>query len=76
MAKTKSTRGRQTRAAKKGRSGAKPKSAARGKKKSAKPAAKKRRVAKPKARGSRGTASTVTSTVWPGLPPGYFDRAR
>jgi len=71
MAKTKSTRARRAPAVKKkATSRTKPRS-------KAKPALKaaKKPAASSKARTTRAV-STATAGVWPGLPPGYFDRAR
>jgi hypothetical protein len=82
MAKKKTAQGQRARAAKTGRSKttSKPRARTVAKKRttsrSAKPVSKKRTAAKPKARTVRATALATPAGVWPGLPPGWFDRAR
>jgi hypothetical protein len=75
MAKPKSLRAKAARGSTKPRSASKPK-ATRAKAKGAKkPAAKARTGVKSKP-ARTAAAAPVSGHVWPGLPPGYFERSR
>jgi hypothetical protein len=80
MAKTRTSRAK-TRATTKRRSTTRPKAKARSKPKTrakAKTRTKGKARTKPAKAASARTSTRTTSAapVWPGLPPGYFDRAR